>query len=962
MVIKTPNDSLRNDPEYSNYIQRFINEGKRLEQLSQTQHPNIVRIRDLFHEGGTYCLVMDFVQGESLFSLVQKRGALPVEEALKYIIQIGDALQVVHQGGLVHRDAHPGNMMIQQDGKAILIDFGIAGETMPTTVSSKIFGNPGFAPCEQMRGDREPYVDVYSLAASLYYAVTGKRPVESFNRKAYNVPLISPQKHNPTISNELNQAILKGMEVEPEDRPQKMQDLLSMLVILVEEEEEEHKLLTFWSQGKKLHDGKYEIEKYIAQGGFGITYLAKDENKGRVVIKSLNQNRQKRREFEKLQKDFLNEALNLARCNHPHVVRVREVFQEGKLWCMAMEYIEGENLNQLVSRRGILPEAEAVEYIRQIGEALTVVHRNGLLHRDVKPANILIRARKPEAVLIDFGIAREFIPSKTQLHTPYRSNGFAPIEQYEESAKRGAYTDVYALAATLYFLVTGESPQQSIIRAEIKAQKIAVKSESPISMNPHLSVRVNDVILKGMEVQAKDRPQTVQEWLSMLLEEEEEAVTIWKKGQELQSGKYRIEKDIAQGGFGITYLAKDENNRRVVIKSLNETVQKRPDFAKLQQDFLNEAVKLAKCNHPHVVKVREVFQEGKLWCMAMEYIEGEHLADRVVNGGVLSEAEAVGYIRQIGEALTVVHNNGLLHRDVKPANILIRARKPEAVLIDFGIAREFTPSETRLHTPYLSHCFAPIEQYETVAKRGAYTDVYALAATLYFLVTKNLPEPAISRVSGVVVKSPKSLNPILSVRVNDAILKGMEVEAQKRPQTMGEWLELLKEPPQKPITKTSIPPKSNPPKSNPPKSHPPKSNPPKSHPVTGRKNQPTNQPTLINPSRRKFIQRLGWVGAGLGVTAFVGKLFTDAASNNPSVPQELSLQSFDFETVTVDAKGTINNRRNLQAKYYAEDLENGVTLEMVEIPGGTFTMGSPPGEEQRRDNEGPQREVTVPGF
>ncbi|MBW4476292.1 MAG: serine/threonine protein kinase [Tolypothrix brevis GSE-NOS-MK-07-07A] len=273
------------------------------------------------------------------------------------------------------------------------------------------------------------------------------------------------------------------------------------------------------------------------------------------------------------------------------------------------------------------------------------------------------------------------------------------------------------------------------------------------------------------------------------------AVTTWTTGYQLHNGKYTIEKVLAQGGFGITYLAVDENQERIVIKTLNETVQKRPDFAKLQQDFLNEAVKLAKCNHPHIVKVKEVFQEGKLWCMAMEYIQGEHFADRVVNRGVLSEAEAVGYIQQIGEALTIVHNNGLLHRDVKPANIIVRSNQREAVLIDFGIAREFVPSITQLHTPYLSHCFAPIEQYQSVAKRGAYTDVYALAATLYFLLTNRLPYPAINRASGMVLESPKSINLNISDRLNQAILKGMELAPENRPQTMHEWLELLKEPP-----------------------------------------------------------------------------------------------------------------------------------------------------------------------
>ncbi|MBO3459753.1 MAG: serine/threonine protein kinase [Aetokthonos hydrillicola CCALA 1050] len=275
-----------------------------------------------------------------------------------------------------------------------------------------------------------------------------------------------------------------------------------------------------------------------------------------------------------------------------------------------------------------------------------------------------------------------------------------------------------------------------------------------------------------------------------------QAFVVWTSGFQLHNGKYTVERDIAQGGFGITYLARANSNERVVIKTLNERVQQRPDFAKFQQDFVNEALRLAKCNHPNIVKVCEVFQQGQLWCMVMQYIEGEHLADRVLNQGVLSEPEALGYIRQIGEALTVVHQNGLLHRDVKPANIILRSNPQQAVLIDFGIAREFTQNLTLLHTANLSHCFAPIEQYQSVAKRGAYTDVYALAATLYFVLTKRLPEPAINRANGTLLVEPQKINPSISDRVNRAILKGMEIEPQDRPQLMQEWLELLKEPPQ----------------------------------------------------------------------------------------------------------------------------------------------------------------------
>jgi serine/threonine-protein kinase len=174
---------------------------------------------------------MDFVEGENLFEAVRRRGALPEVEILPCIRQIGEALMVVHQEGLVHRDAHPGNIMVRRNGKAVLIDFGIAKELLPKTLSSKgIAGNEGFAPYEQMsRGSREPTVDVYCLAATLYYAVTGQHPTTSLARKLDDASLKSPKQINSSISDPLNQAILKGMALEAKDRPQSMQAWLAML-------------------------------------------------------------------------------------------------------------------------------------------------------------------------------------------------------------------------------------------------------------------------------------------------------------------------------------------------------------------------------------------------------------------------------------------------------------------------------------------------------------------------------------------------------------------------------------------------------------------------------------------------------------------------------------------------------------------------------------------------------------
>ncbi|MBD2458674.1 serine/threonine protein kinase [Nostoc sp. FACHB-87] len=231
VVIKTPNEFLSHDPEYDRYVERFIKEGQILARLSQNPHPHIVGVIDLFREGATHCLVMDFVPGENLFEAVKRRGMLPEAEILPCICQIAEALTVVHKAGLVHRDAHPGNIMLRSNGKAVLIDFGIAKGIDPQTLSSTgNVGNRGFAPYEQMtRGSREPTVDIYCLAATLYYAMTGQPPTTALARKLDNASLIPPKQYNRAISERLNQAILTGMALESKDRPQSMQAWLAIL-------------------------------------------------------------------------------------------------------------------------------------------------------------------------------------------------------------------------------------------------------------------------------------------------------------------------------------------------------------------------------------------------------------------------------------------------------------------------------------------------------------------------------------------------------------------------------------------------------------------------------------------------------------------------------------------------------------------------------------------------------------
>jgi serine/threonine-protein kinase len=271
-----------------------------------------------------------------------------------------------------------------------------------------------------------------------------------------------------------------------------------------------------WVPGQKLHRDKYEIKQELGRGRIAITYLAKNRDGNDVVIKTLNPdilNQLSQEDRNYLESGFLDEAPKLARCKHPNIVLMIESFKEGNLLCIVIEYIQGDNLAKLVKSRGFFPEKEALDYIQQIGQALIEVHKQGFLHRDIKPENIMVRAGTYQAVLIDFDLARGFDSPLTSRGD--RVNGFTPIELYSNStrqqARRGAWTDIYSLAATLYVLLTGQQPVSAIDRKDQNK-----RLTEPKELNNQISDRINNAIIHGMELEPEQRPKTVEDWLKEL--------------------------------------------------------------------------------------------------------------------------------------------------------------------------------------------------------------------------------------------------------------------------------------------------------------------------------------------------------------------------------------------------------------------------------------------------------------
>src|SRR5579883_336042 len=260
-------------------------------------------------------------------------------------------------------------------------------------------------------------------------------------------------------------------------------------------------------------------------------------------------------------------------------------------------------------------------------------------------------------------------------------------------------------------------------------------------------------------------------------------------GTPLQNGKYIVSHPLGQRQWGATFKATlSRSQQPIVLKTMHPPMH--VDHAALKQRFLEEAKRFSQCQHPGLVRVMDVFEESGLPFAAMDYVEGQSLAERVKSHGALPEDRAIQYIRQVGSALSVIHRHNQVHRDVKPENLIRPKGANFVVLVDFGIAQY-----ARLALPHelqnlVQGNYEAIEQSQPSALLTPATDIYALAATLYFLVTGQMPIAAVKR-NHTLLPSPRQLQPNLSAAMEYAILSGMAMNPAERPQTIAAWFALL---------------------------------------------------------------------------------------------------------------------------------------------------------------------------
>lgn len=280
------------------------------------------------------------------------------------------------------------------------------------------------------------------------------------------------------------------------------------------------------------------------------------------------------------------------------------------------------------------------------------------------------------------------------------------------------------------------------------------------------------------------------------------------EGTELQNGKYRLNRVLGQGGFGITYLAehillnkliaikeffpKEYCNRKDLTDHVSIGSKHSEELVNsLKLKFIKEAQNISKLHHQNIITIHDIFEENSTAYYVMEYIEGRSLLEIINEVGILPEEKALYYFKAVAEAVAYMHSKHMNHLDLKPANIMIRADKDIPILIDFGQSKQYDSSgQQTTATPVgISHGYAASEQYRPggVSQFSPQTDIYSLGATLYAMLVGCAPPHYID----IIEDGFPVLSSHISSLTQNAIIKSMQIKKTERFQSMEEFSSIL---------------------------------------------------------------------------------------------------------------------------------------------------------------------------
>ncbi|MBD2776602.1 serine/threonine-protein kinase [Iningainema tapete] len=479
--------------------------------------------------------------------------------------------------------------------------------------------------------------------------------------------------------------------------------------------------------GDIIH-GRYRIISIIGKGGFGETYQAEDTQSPGLIclIKYLKPQNNSALVWEIAEKCFRKEADTMRYLGNynQQIPQLYNYFEENQKFYLVQEYIEGQNLEEEL-RTQLFSETQVIEVLQDILKVLDFIHQHKVIHRDIKPANLIRRTCDNKIFLIDFGAVKEVSTitvnaqgqtiSTIAIGTPF----FMPHEQAIGKPKFAS--DIYALGITGIVLLTGNIPLNNQI------------AWSDVPASPQLKT----ILEKMVRSEWKERYDTAADVLFDL-----EPLTL--VGQTLNQ-HYNIKSYLGGGGFGHTYLAEDSSRPYrpyCIIKQLKLKVNRQQIWQEAQAKFADSVNVVEGLAHPQLPRLLHHFQNNQAFYLVYDFIEGEVLSKQIIVGDRLSEPEVIALLKNVLEVLSYIHQQNVIHGDIKPSNLIQRQPDNKIILIDFAQFKQIVTldinSQKIVVKPGGTDGYMPPEQLQNKLKPCS--DIYALGMTAIQALTGVSPE------------------------------------------------------------------------------------------------------------------------------------------------------------------------------------------------------------------------------
>ena len=553
----------------------------------------------------------------------------------------------------------------------------------------------------------------------------------------------------------------------------------------------------------------HKILEELGQGGMGAVYKAEDTKLKRIVALKclppalLSDTEAKQR--------FLQEALASSALNHPNIATIYYTFEDQGQEFICMEYVEGKMLSRLMTE-GRLPTGEVIDIALQMADGLAEAHAKGIVHRDIKPDNIMVTPRGLVKIM-DFGLAK--LRGSSGLTLAGSTLGTIAYMSPEQAQGRPVdhRSDIFSAGVVLYEMLSGNRPFEGEYEAAIL---YSIQNEEPdwFEIQPEeVADNLATVLDKSLPKNPEERYRSMEEMVADLKAAKKilegtpvptgSGATVRIEGEQMLPeqligktlGNYQIIEEIGRGGMGIVYKALQVSlNRIVALKVLPRQYTNDPEFL---ARFGREARSAASLNHPNIIQIYDIDNKQGVHYFVMEYIEGTNLMTLIEKEGALPLEQAVDITWDICKALDFAHKNGVVHRDIKPHNIMITDQGATKVF-DFGIARAadsagLTSTGANIGTPqYMSP-----EQARGEMGVDGRADLYSLGIVFYEMLVGRVPFDGTTAVGTMyrhvneAPDPPSSLNPEVPPEIDAIVMKALTKEPDERYQTGREMIQSL---------------------------------------------------------------------------------------------------------------------------------------------------------------------------